>query len=166
MEKMRQLEDLLRLSKVTTRAPADDFWELKMTAATFMSLVWVLFGSNCDYYKSLHQIHKTLKLKEVYALKLKFSPKNRCRITWAILDNGPAFFDEIKTTMDYLEMLFPQFYLINILNNVWYTVPVERASFPNEWQCCERVRDDQGAKSPGGHGGRQRTGDTPPGKGG
>jgi hypothetical protein len=69
MEKMRQLEDLLHLSKGTTRAPVNDFWELKMNVAIFMSLVWVLFGSNCNYYKSLRQIHKTLKLKEVYALK-------------------------------------------------------------------------------------------------
>jgi hypothetical protein len=72
-EKTRQLEDLLCFCKGTTQAPADDFWELKMNVATLMSLVWVLFGSNCNYYKSLRQIHKTLKLKEVYMLKLKFS---------------------------------------------------------------------------------------------
>ena len=73
-ENTRQLEDLLRLTKGTTRAPADNFWELKMNIATFISLVWVLFGSECDYYKSLRQIYKTLKLKEVYALKAKFTP--------------------------------------------------------------------------------------------
>ncbi len=163
-KKTRQLEDLLHLSKGTMRAPADDFWELKMNVGTFMSLVWVLLGSNCDYYKSLRQIHKTLKLKEVYALKLKFSPENCRRITWAILDDGRAFFNEVKTTMDFTgpEMSFPQSYLIDILNNVRYAFPIERASFPNKWQHRERVRDDQGAKSPGGQGRRQRTGDTPP----
>ncbi len=72
-----------------------------MIVATFMSLVWVLFGSNCNYYKSLCQIHKTLKLKEVYALKSKFSPKYCCHITWAILDDRHAFFDNVKTTMDF-----------------------------------------------------------------
>jgi hypothetical protein len=61
-KKTHQLEDLLCLiSKGTTQAPADDFWELKMNVATFMSLVWALFGSNCNYYKSLHQIHKMKK---------------------------------------------------------------------------------------------------------
>ena len=73
-ENTRQLEDLLCLTKGTTRAPADNFWELKMNIATFMSLVWVLFGSECDYYKNLRQIYKTLELKEVYALKAKFTP--------------------------------------------------------------------------------------------
>jgi hypothetical protein len=143
-KKTRQLEDLLCLSKGTTRAPADDFWELKMNVTTFMSLVWVLFGSKSNYYKSLLQIHKTLELKKVYALKLKFSPKNRHCITWEILNNGRVFFDDIKTTIDCtgLEMLFPQSYLIDILNNVWYAVPTEQASFPNIWQCRKRVRDD------------------------
>ena len=47
-ENTRQLEDLLRLTKGATCAPANNFWELKMNIATFMSLVWVLFGSECD----------------------------------------------------------------------------------------------------------------------
>ncbi len=63
-----------------------------------MSLVWVLFGSNCGYYKSLCQIHKTLELKEIYTLKLKFSPEDCRHITWAILDDGRAFFNNVKTT--------------------------------------------------------------------
>jgi hypothetical protein len=33
-KKTRQLEDLLCLSKGTTRAPAHDFWELKINVAT------------------------------------------------------------------------------------------------------------------------------------
>jgi hypothetical protein len=136
MEKTRNLEDLLHLPKGTTRAPADNFWELKMNIVTFMSLVWVLFGSNCNYYKSLHQIFKTLEFKEVYALKASFTPENCRRITWAILDDGRAFFDNVKTTIDFKspEMSFPQLYLINILNKVRYAVPIQRASFPEEWQ--------------------------------
>jgi hypothetical protein len=62
--------------------------------------------------------------------------------------------------------LFLQSYLIDILNNVLYAVPVEQASFPDKWQCRKGVRDDQGSKTPGGQGGKQRTGYTPPGKGG
>jgi hypothetical protein len=52
-KKTCQLEDLLRFSKRNTRAPEDNFWELKMNVGTLMSLVWVLFGANFDYYKSL-----------------------------------------------------------------------------------------------------------------
>jgi hypothetical protein len=52
-ENTRQLDELLRLSKGITRAPVDNFWELKINIATFMSFMWVLFGSKCDYYKGL-----------------------------------------------------------------------------------------------------------------
>jgi hypothetical protein len=92
-EKNRLLDDLLKLPKGTMQTPAeaDNFWELKMNVSTFMALIWVLFGSNCDYYKNLQQIYKTLELKEVYALKASFTAENCWRITWAILDDGRAF---------------------------------------------------------------------------
>jgi hypothetical protein len=159
MEKTRLLDDLLCLPKGTTRAPANNFWELKLNIATFMSLVWVLFGSQCDYYKSLRQIFKTLKLKEVYALKASFTAENCRRITWAILDDGRAFFDDVKTTIDFAgpDITFPQSYLIDILNNVRYAVPVERASFPDKWWCRECVKDDKiHGRTTGGTGGRDR----------
>jgi hypothetical protein len=113
-----QLDELLRLSKGSTRAPADNFWELKMNIATFMSLVWVLFGSECDYYKGLRNVYATLKLKEVMAQKHSFTPEHCRRITWAILDDGRAHFDDIKTTLDFRgrdKPAWPQSYLIDIL---------------------------------------------------
>ena len=73
-ENTRQLDELLRLSKGVTRAPADNFWELKINIAMFMSLVWVLFESKCDYYKGLCNMYATLKLKEVMAQKKQFNP--------------------------------------------------------------------------------------------
>jgi hypothetical protein len=139
-----------------------------MNVATFMALVWVLFGSQCNYYKSLRQIYKTLKLKEVHALKAKFTPEHCQRITWAILDDGCAFFDDVKTTIDFTgpDRSFPQSYLIDILNNVRYAVPVERASFPDEWRRKDRPKDDQSGKTIGGQGGGQNTNDTPSTRGG
>jgi hypothetical protein len=97
-------------------------------------------------------------LKEVYALKASFTAENCRRITWEILDDGRAFFDDVKTTIDFTgpDMTFPQSYLIDILNNVRYAVPVKRASFPNEWRCREHAKDDKHqAKTPGGQGGQE-----------
>ncbi len=74
-ENTRQLDKLLRLSKGVTRAPTNIFWELKINIATFMSLVWVLFGSECNYYKGLHNVYATLELKEVMAQKKQFHAK-------------------------------------------------------------------------------------------
>jgi hypothetical protein len=66
----RQLDKLLRLAKGTMRAPVHNFWELKANIATYyMSLIWVLFGTECDYYRGLRKVYATLELKEVNALK-------------------------------------------------------------------------------------------------
>ena len=61
-------------------------------------------------------------------------------------------------------MSFPQSYLIDILNNVRYAIPVKRASFPDEWRRKDRPKKDQSSRTPGGQGGGQR--DTPSTRGG
>ena len=85
-----QLDELLRLSKGSTRVPVDNFWELKMNNATFLSLMWVLLRSKCNYYKGLWNIYTMLELKEVMAQKQSFMAEHCQHITWAILDDGRA----------------------------------------------------------------------------
>jgi hypothetical protein len=60
-ENTRQLDKLLHLS---TCAPVDNSWELKIIIAIFMSFVWVLFGSVCDYCKGfdVSQILRTVRI--------------------------------------------------------------------------------------------------------
>ena len=96
-ENTQQLDQLLGLSKGVTHAPANNCWELKINIATIMSLVWVLFGSECDYYKGLRNMYATLQLKEVMAQKNSFTLEHCRRITWAILDDGRAHFNDVKT---------------------------------------------------------------------
>jgi hypothetical protein len=100
-EKTRQLDEFVRLQKDQRRAPADTFLELKNNIATFMGLVWVLFGSNCDYYKGLRHIYATMDLREVMAIKAHFTAEHCRRITWAIIDDGRSYFDNVKTTLDF-----------------------------------------------------------------
>ncbi len=62
------------------------------------------------------------------AQKQAFTAKHCHRITWAIIDDGRAYFDDVKTTLDFCgpdETVFPQSYLIDILKNLWYATPVE-----------------------------------------
>jgi hypothetical protein len=104
-----------------------------------------------------------LKLKEIYALKASFTAENCRRITWAILDDGRMFLDDVKTTINFMgqDITFPQSYLINILNNIRYAVPVERASFPDKWRRRDQTRDEKGnTKLFGGQGARERRNDT------
>jgi hypothetical protein len=87
-KKTRQLDKFLRLQKDQRRLPADNFLELKNNIATFMGLVWVLFGSNCDYYKGLQNVYATMDLQDVMAIKLHFTAEHCHHITWAIIYNG------------------------------------------------------------------------------
>jgi hypothetical protein len=109
-----------------------------------------------------------LELKEVYALKAKFTSEHCQRITWVILDDGRTFFDDVKTTIDFTgpDMSFPQSYLIDILNNDRYAVPVERVSFPDEWCCKDCPKEVQSGKTIGGQGRGQNNTDTPSTRGG
>ncbi len=133
------------MSKGTTCTPADNFWELKANIATYMSLIWVLFGKEWDYYRGLRKVYTTLELKEVNALKAKFTPENCQRITWAILDDGCAYFDNVKTTLDFQgpeKVVYSQSYLIDILSTISYATPIEHASIPDKWKQHNRTRKD------------------------
>ena len=127
-EKMRQLDEFLHLQKDQRRTPADNFLELKNNIATFMSLVWVLFGSNCDYYKSLQNVYATMDLRDVMAIKLHFTAEHCRRITWAVIDDGGSYFDNVKRTPDFstgATIAFPQSFLVDIIRNVRYGILVE-----------------------------------------
>jgi hypothetical protein len=59
-----------------------------------------------------------MEMKEVMALKSHFTAEHCRRITWAILDDGRAYFDDVKTTLDFngtSAIVFPQSYLMDIL---------------------------------------------------
>jgi hypothetical protein len=56
-EQTRMFNDYLKYVKGATRHPASNYWDLKLNIATFMALVWVLFGNRCDYYWNLYTIY-------------------------------------------------------------------------------------------------------------
>jgi hypothetical protein len=147
-ENTHQLNELLSLSKRVTRAPADSFWELKVNIATFMSLVWVLFGLEYNYYMGLLNVYATFELKEVMALKSNFTVEHCHRITWAILNDGRAYFDDVKTTLDFQgpdPPTIPHLYLIDILQNFCYATLMDRANFLEEWKRkVKNPQDEQG----------------------
>ena len=127
-EKTRQLDEFVRLQKDQQRAPADNFLELKNNIATFMGLVWVLFGSNCNYYKGSRHIYATMELREVMAIKAHFTAEHCRRITWAIIEDGHSYFDNFKTMLDFdigANVVFPQSFLVDIIRNVRYSILVE-----------------------------------------
>jgi hypothetical protein len=102
MEQTRQFEEYVKYVKGTVaRQPASSYWDLKQNIATYMALLWVLFGDRCDYFVNLNKIHAVMDLTEVQQLRQKFSAKVCCRISWAIINNGRSFFNMVLTQQDF-----------------------------------------------------------------
>ena len=55
----------LKYVKGATQQPANNFWDLKQNIATYMALLWVLFGDRCNYYQNIYKIHSIMDLPEV-----------------------------------------------------------------------------------------------------
>ena len=98
-----------------------------------------------------------------------------CRITWAIIDDGQSYFDNVTTTLNFstgASIAFPQLFLMDIIRNVRYGILVERANFPEEWMSKKRTITQeqgqpnsctQGSGNPGS--GNDRQTQHPPGRG-
>ncbi len=61
----------------------------------FFTLIWTLFGDECNYYKRLLEVCETLDQQEVHIIRDSFTADVCRRITWAILSNGRFFFNTV-----------------------------------------------------------------------
>jgi hypothetical protein len=135
LEQTHMFNDYLKYVKGATRHSASSYWDLKLNIAIFMALVWVLFNNRCDYYQNLYRIYTVMDMQKVQQLKGKFTLEICRRITWAILDNGRAFFNMVLTPQDFERGLlaFPQSFLSIILESVWFCNPIQWGNFPSDW---------------------------------
>ena len=142
-EQTRQFEDYVKYVKGTVvRQPVSNYWDLKQNIATYMALLWVLFGDRCDYFINLNKIHAVMDLPEVQQLRQKFSAEICRRISWAIIDNGRSFFNTVLTQQDFDgngALSFPQSFLAGVLENVRFCNPIQRGNFPTEWMALHRT---------------------------
>ena len=124
-------DDYPKYVKGAMRHPMSNYWDLKLNITTFMAFLWVLFGNRCDYYQNLYKIYTAMDMQEVQQLKGKFTPEICRRITWAILDNGKAFFNMMLTPLDFESGLlaFPQSFLSSILEPVQFCNPIQWGNF-------------------------------------
>jgi hypothetical protein len=167
-ENTRLFDEYLKYVKGATRQPVNNFWDLKQNIATYMALLWVLFGDRCNYYRNIYyKIHAIMDLAEVQQLCTKFTPEIVRWITWAIIDDGRAFFNTILTQQDFNGrgvIVFPQSFLAGVLENICFCNSIQRGNFPAEWlgqPRTERNAASQGVpsgaggarSSPGGVGG-------------
>jgi hypothetical protein len=97
----RSLDDLLKISRKKTAAPAGSYSELKLNIGTYCGLLWSLFGEHCDYYWELLKIYRVLDRQECFSIHEAYTKEVCARITWAILDDGGSFFGQTVVAADF-----------------------------------------------------------------
>jgi hypothetical protein len=68
-----QFNDVRRRQKTPPSPPPDTYFELRLSVNMFCALVWTLFGDECNYYKGLFEVCKTLDLQEVHIIRDLFT---------------------------------------------------------------------------------------------
>jgi hypothetical protein len=117
----RTLAEALKLAQAEGRWPANNPLELKLNIATYLSLLWALFGETCHLYQKLPQVYNLLHLPAVLAAKHVFMPLLCRQIMWAIYEDSQNFFarclhpDELVVGKP---ISFPVSLLEDILSNV------------------------------------------------
>ena len=133
----RVLEEALKLQRGDPRAPASNYFELKLNVTSYCALVHTLFGNQCGYYQALMRIRNCMDTAGVYNIRQAYTADVCHRISWAIIDDGRSFFSKVLIQQDFDDeggVAFPESLLDAILVDVRYANPVARASYPLEWK--------------------------------
>ena len=127
----RTLKEAEKLASADSREPPHDLLTLKLLVATYLALLWALYGESCDIYHKLFAIYDILEEPEVMAMKHAFSPALCKQIMWAIYDNVRSFFatrmhpDNFKPSMDRNRRVkWPRSLLEDIMCDVRYQRPI------------------------------------------
>lgn len=133
----RVLEEALKLQRGDPRAPASNYFELKLNITSYCALMHTLFGERCPYYQALMRIRNCMDSGGVYNIRQAYTADVCHRISWAIIDDGRSFFSKVLIQQDFDgigDVSFPESLLDAILVDVRYANPVMRASYPHEWK--------------------------------
>ncbi len=123
-------------SGVVCKPPSGTYLELKLLIGTFCRLLYMLFGSGCDYYHELRKIHTALCARDVAAIQNAFTVDKCRQIVWAILDDGRAFFCQKLLEADFSDpegFAFLASLLSAIYGKVRYAQVIERPFYPQSW---------------------------------
>jgi hypothetical protein len=68
-----QFNEVWRRQKMPPSPPPDNYFELQLSINTFCTLIWTLFGNECDYYKGMLEVCETLDQQEVHIFRDSFT---------------------------------------------------------------------------------------------
>ena len=97
----RVLEEALKLQRGDPRAPASNYFELKLNITSYCALMHTLFGERCPYYQALMRIRNCMDSGGVYNIRQAYTADVCHRISWAIIDDGRSFFSKVLIQQDF-----------------------------------------------------------------
>ena len=152
----RNFQEEMELNQSDTPLyPAEDYHELKLNMGTITGLAAVFWTVKSPYYKHLLAAYNVMATPTVQAVRASFTPEICRRITWANIDEGRAYFAQVKTMEDFVNgqcVSYPVSFLDSILPDIRYVRPIQRPTFPRQW---ESRPSRQPAGGGGGGGGMQ-----------
>lgn len=117
--------------------PPENYGDLLLCLNTYCAFIHTMFGPECDHYVGLMEVRDTLLLKKVLYIRNKFTVEVCRRITWAIIDDGRAFFDTVMVEGHFDGSIprprWPTSNLSRITYEVEYATPIQRPNFPQNW---------------------------------
>ncbi len=133
--------------------PPETFLDLRLCINTFCAFLWALFGEQCEYYQSLMDVRDTLLLQEVSYMRDHFTPDICRRITWAVIDDGRAFFNQVMVKGHFdgsiTRVRWPTSSLGLIVESVRFAQPIMRPNYPVEWSTKAQYTAPKGGTSGG-----------------
>ncbi len=131
----RRYKELLELAKMPIQPPVWMYSDMKLNIALFCSLLWALFGDECNYYMEIMKVLQVLDSWGAYATRSAYTPEIYWGILWAVLHEGRQFFDKKLLTTAFMhgKTVFYPMCLLNILDKVLNTEPIARPTYPSAW---------------------------------
>lgn len=132
----RTLAEAIKMGSATSCSPAANALELKLNIATYLSLLWALFGETSHLYQKVYQVYNMQCLPAVMAAKHAYTSLLCRQITWLIYDDLRNFFSKHLHPNDFATgrlVTFPLSLLNNIMWDICFGRPVVRFSFTVEW---------------------------------
>jgi hypothetical protein len=119
--------------KAPPSPPPDNYFELRLSVNTFCTLIWTLFGDECNYCKGMLDVAETLDLQEVHIICESFTANVCRRITWAILTDGRSFFNTVLVESQFHRAEYfkwPTSLINMITDDVQFAKAINRPMYP------------------------------------
>eukprot|EP00956_Cyclotella_meneghiniana_P035464 scaffold115205_cov57-Cyclotella_meneghiniana.AAC.3 len=133
----RTFREAEKQTKVAARRPPTTYWTLLLNVATFATFLRVLYGKECDLFKQVWVVFKTLEMEEVFMCRDAFTPLKCKEVTWAIYEECRNYFRVLKTPDEFLAdepVEFPEAALKDVYNKVRRQEHIWRSTFPPSWR--------------------------------